>query len=308
MSAGWVAGTVRARLLLRRRLGEERAREVAHSPSLRDAIALLAASGYGPEAQANRELAHAQRAVAATLLLQLRVLAAWLPPAGAASLRALAGWFELLNIQDRLAYQLGAPLRKPFELGGLSTAWSRLSATQSPTELRRALASSAWGDPGDESPERVHLSLRLAWAERLLAAAPELSELVSGGLALLTARELFAAGRPLELLATRPVPTLGASWTQARTFDELAAQLPDRASWPLADVDHAEDLWLGELGWWRRAEDVGHALLRSGGEGSAPVLGAVLLLAVDAWRAGAALEIAAANGGAELWEVLSGAA
>jgi hypothetical protein len=305
MSAGWVAGTVRARLLLRRRLGRERAVDVAACHSLRDGLALLAGSGYGPEVHAQQDLAEAQRAVAATLLLHLRVLAAWLPPSGAASLRALAAWFELVNIQDRLAYLLGDRLPKPFELGGLSTAWSRLSQAQSPSELRRALASSAWGDPGDESSERVHLALRLAWADRVLGAAPELSEVVSGGLALLTARELFAAGRPLELLATRPVPALDSTWQTARTFPELVERLPDRASWALAQVDRIDELWLAELAWWSRAQDVGRALLRSGGGRQAPVLGAVLLLAVDAWRTSAALEVAAANGPAELQEALN---
>jgi hypothetical protein len=307
MSAGWVAGTVRARLLLRRRLGNQRAVDVAASRSLRNGLALLAASGYGPEIRVGQDLPEAQRAVAATLLLHLRVLAAWLPPAGAASLRALAAWFELVNIQDRLAYQLGGPLQKPFELGGLSTAWRRLSETQSPAELRNALAGSAWGDPGGDDPQQIHLALRLAWADRLLAAAPELSELVSGGLALLTARELFAAGRPLELLATRPVPTFGPGWQTARTFPELVERLPTRASWTVEDVDGPEELWLAELGWWRRAQDLGDGLLRSGA-GPAPVLGAVLLLAVDAWRTGAALELAASDDAGELKEVFSGAA
>lgn len=308
MSAGWVAGTVRARLLLRRRLGRERALDAAACGSLREALALLAGSGYGRDLQPNLDLPGAQRAVAGTLLLHMRVLAAWLPPAGAAALRALAAWFELANVQDRLAYQLGAPLEKPFELGGLSTAWSRLSQTQTPAELRDALAHSAWGDPGGDGPEQLHLALRLAWAERLLAAAPELAELVSGGLALLTARELFAAGRPLELLAGRPVPTLGSDWQTARTFPELVTRLPGRASWAVAGVDGADALWLSELAWWSRAQGLAEGLLRSGGDGRAPVLGAVLLLAVDAWRAGAALELAGSGAPADLKEAFRDAA
>ena len=308
MSAGWVAGTVRARLLLRRRLGSRRIAEVADSGSLREALAMLAASGYGPQVRIDFDLAEAQRAVASTLLLHLRVLAAWLPPSGAASLRALAAWFELVNIEDRLAYQLGGGLRRPFELGGLSTAWSRLSETQSPAELRRALAASAWTDPGGETPEEVHLALRLAWADRMLAAAPELVELVSGGLALLTARELFASGRPLELLAVRSVPGLGSQWQAAPTLAELVDSFPPRACWSLAGVDGADELWLAELGWWRRARELGNALLRSGGEGRAPVLGAVLLLAVDGWRTAAALELAGATDAKELREVFRDAA
>ena len=118
---------------------------------------------------------------------------------------------------------------------------------------------------------------------------------------------MFAAGRPLELLATRPVPTLGPGWQTASTFPELVERLPTRASWAVADVDGVEDLWLAELGWWRRAQDLGDALLRSGA-GRAPVLGAVLLLALDAWRTGAALELAASDDAGELKEVFSGAA
>lgn len=308
MSLPWVAGAVRARLLLGRRLGRRRALEAAACRTLDDALPLVAAGGYLRDVQAAPDLAAAQRAVAGTLLLRLRVLAAWLPPEGAIVLRVLAAWFELVNIEDRLAYLLGGPLRRPFELGGLSTAWNALAQAQSPGELRTALARSAWGDPRSEAPERVHFGLRLAWAERVAATAPEVARLADGAVALLVARELFAAGRPPELLASRRIRGLGTRWQDARTLPELIARLPVRASWALAGVERADDLWRGELAWWREAERAGVRLLRESGESRQGVVGASLLLAADAQRASAALGLAALGRRPELEEAFAATA
>jgi len=46
MSAGWVAGSVRARGLVRHRLGARAAGQLAASRSLRDAQRVLAATAY----------------------------------------------------------------------------------------------------------------------------------------------------------------------------------------------------------------------------------------------------------------------
>ena len=82
MSAAWVAGSVRGRLLLGRRLGRGPALDLARAGTPGEALSLLAASPYGRGAERPEDVAAAQRAIAETLLLHLRLLAGWLPPPG----------------------------------------------------------------------------------------------------------------------------------------------------------------------------------------------------------------------------------
>jgi hypothetical protein len=296
LSAGWVGASVRARLLLRRRLGRERVAQLARSPSLREAIVGLMPTAYGRKLEPGLDLEAAQRAVAASTLLHLRLLSGWLPPGGADSLRSLAAWYELVNVEDRLAYLQGADLRPPFDLGGLASAWPAASQAVDATELRRALASSAWADPGGTRPDELHLALRMSWANRVMAGVPEVADLVAGGLALLVARELFVTGRPVELMLRRHLPGLGIEWERARTFAELTVALPPRAAWVLAEINAPEQLWQAELAWWRRVETDGRELMLRSHEGRAVVTGAVLQLAVDTWLTASALAAAAAGG------------
>lgn len=305
MSAGWVGASVRARLLLRRRLGRERATQLARSGSLHEAIVSLTPTAYGRELEPGLDLEAAQRAVAASTLLHLRLLSGWLPPGSAEFLRSLAAWYELVNVEDRLAYLLGAELRPPFDLGGLASAWPAASQAVDTVELRSALASSAWGDPGGTRADELHLALRVSWANRVAASMPEVGELVAGGLALLLGRELFVTGRPVELLLRRHLPALGVEWERARTFAELGASLPPRAAWVLHGVDAPEELWRAELAWWGRVESDGRALMLRSREGRAAVTGVVLQLAVDTWLTTSALA-AAALGGVGLEAVLHG--
>jgi hypothetical protein len=67
----------------------------------------------------------------------------------------------------------------------------------------------------------------------------------------------------------------------------------------LDGIDEPADLWRAEAAWWKRVEDDGFALLHSRGSGPRPLLGAVAVLAVDAWRVCAALEVSD-RGGAPL--------
>lgn len=273
MSVGWVAGSVRARALARRRMGRAAARALAASPSLDAAVATLAATPYRHDVHPGQDLAEAQRGVAATLLWHLRVLAGWLPREGADTMRLLVAWFEIANVEDLLHRLAGGAAEEPFRLGTLATAWPRLERARSPAELRTTLATSRWGDPGAETPWAVMVGMRLSWAARLAAAVDRAAAWAAGAAALLGPAALAATSLP-----------------------ELLDRLPARARWALLGVAGLDELWQAEARWWTRVERDGFELLRATGQGPAPVLGAVAVLGVDAWRVRAALELAARGG------------
>lgn len=75
MNAGWTAGAVRAKALVGRYPGGGGAREIATCHTLDDALRYLAATPYSRYARTAVGLPEAQRAVTATLLWHLRVLA-----------------------------------------------------------------------------------------------------------------------------------------------------------------------------------------------------------------------------------------
>ncbi len=261
MSAAWVAGSVRGRLLLGRRLGTEGARSLASCGSLEDALAELAGTAYAPAAAAGSALETAQRAIAAVTLFELRMLAGWLPRSAVELVRALAAWFELANVEDRLDYLLGGDLRQPYDLGALAVAWPRVALAQSPAELRAALASSVWGDPRSEDPAEIHLALRIGWARRVLAVAPEAAAWADAAAGLLLAREAAAAARA-----------------------------------PAPRAEMAGDLWTAEAAWWHAVEREAEPLARGPREGRGVVVGAAALLGLDAVRVTAALAVAARGG------------
>ena len=301
MSAGWIAGSVRARLLLERRAGPERARAVSLAPSFEDALGLLAGTIYAPSAF-GKSLEDAQRAVAAGAALQLRVLAAWLPPGGAVGLRALAAWLELVNVEDRLAYLAGGELRPPFELGVLSTAWDAVGSTQSVEELRKALSGSSWGDPGSDDPQEIGLALRLAWARRVAAQVPEAQPWAAGAVAILVAEELLVGeSRTGAVLARHD--GLGA-WAGAQTVGDLRDLLPAAGSWALHGIEDPADLWRAELRWWRRVEGDAQRMVRGRLNSRDVVVGAVALYALDAVRVATALAVAALGASLATREVL----
>ena len=299
MSAGWVAGCVRAKALARRRLGAARVRALAGTQSLDDALAELADGPYGHDVRPGQSLAEAQHAVSAAMLWNLRVLAGWLPPSGGELLRVLAGWFEVANVDEHVRGLVGEPAGSPYRLGTLATAWPRLSQTGSLAELRAALAASTWGDPGGETPRLLALGPRLSWARRVAVRIPQAERWVAGATALLVAREVFGAGgrRMPDPAATAVDGLLGSGWRTASSLEELARQVPPTARWALAGVATSTDLWRAEAGWWSHVQADGRRLLASSRFGPGPTLGAVVLLAVDAWQVQAALELAARGGG-----------
>jgi hypothetical protein len=298
VSAGWVAATVRARALARRRLGAAATRRLAASGSLPVALQALAGSSFGRQAQPELELGEAQHAVAAAILWDLRVLAGWLPRGGLRLMRVLAGWFEIANTDELLAAMAGGGQGSLFRLGALGSAWPQLRRSRSPAGLRSALAASAWGDPGGDSAYDVRIGMRARWAGRAAALGQPVSTWAAGGAALLVAGERFAAGRqpPPQVLAVA-AGLIGPRAAAAGTLAELAASLPAQARWALAGTDSPADLWRAEARWWARVDSDGMKLLATSGFSSEPVLGAAAVLAADAWRVRAALEIAARGGG-----------
>lgn len=298
-----MAGSVRARLLLEHRVGSETARELGRAGSLQAALDVLAGTPYARHGPIGPELEDAQRAVAASVALSCRVLAAWLPRDAAVGIRAMASWFELANIEDRIAYLSGGELRPPFELGVLSSVWEAAASVGSLDELRGLLGRSTWGAPGGADPEELQLWLRLSWGRRVTQQTPGAAAWAAGALAILLAAEMFVAGRVFDPELARRLD-LGLAWRDAATVSELRERLPARAAWALAGVDEPSELWRAELGWWARvgrdAESMTHARLDDPGV----VVAAVALLAIDATRVNTALAVAARSGARPALEVL----
>ena len=298
MSAGWVAGSVRARALARCRMGPEAARELASCRSLHDALQVLAATPYGANIQPGQPLAAAQREIAGAVLWDLRVLAGWLPRDGVRLLRVLGAWFEVANVDELLQTIAGRPADAEFELGALATAWPRLRHAASNAELRTALTASAWHDPGGQTLRAVRLGMRVRWAVRAAALGDPVRVWAAGAAALLAAGELFAAGQPVDdrTVMSGAVSLLGPAAPRAVVLAELASALPPRARWVIDGITTPDDLWRAEKTWLARVEQDGLRLLRTSSLDSGVVLGAVAVMACDAWRIRAALEIAARGG------------
>ncbi|HTY73601.1 MAG TPA: hypothetical protein VMI11_14470 [Actinomycetes bacterium] len=307
MSVGWVAGSVRSRAMTRRRLGREGARDLAALPSLDAALFTLAGSAYGRGVSPGQTLAAAQRGVVDTTLWNLRVLAGWVPRDGVAILRLLVGGLEIANLERHLARlgegatvrPLGGPpaREEPYQLGGLATAWPRLATTSSPGEVRAVLAASPWGDPGGESPREIGLAMRLSLADRVMAAVPAAAGWAAGAAALLVAREVLLAGLALPAAAAvSAARVLGHRAVATTTLADLTAALPSATRWALAGVGEPTEIWRAETRWWAHVDHEAGLRSRAGDAGPEALVAAVGMLAADAWRVRAALEIAARGG------------
>jgi len=306
MRGGWVAGVTRARLLVSRVIGVEHACAVAGCRSLDDGVGVLAGSAYGERVQVGMDLEAAERGVAETLLWHLRILAGWLPPGGAGLVRTLAAWFELANIDVRLAALVSDGREPPpFALGGLATAWPRIEQARSVEEVADVVAGSAWGDPGGRSPAELSLGLRVAWARRVQDAAPAARDWVAGAVALLLARELVLDGSHARAAQLQRLADVGEQALRAGSIHDLQTALP-RGAWALQGITEPTDLWRAELRWWGRLERDAPALLRTWSDEDV-VLASVTVLAIDAARAARALRAAAQGGGPELVEIVDGA-
>lgn len=297
MSAGWVAASVRSRAAASRRVGTGQIRSLAASGDLATAVSRLSAGPYGHDVHVGQDLVGAQHGVAATYLWNARVLAGWLPPRGTEAVRLLAAWAEIANVDGLLRTWSGGEPLPPYRLGSLATAWPRLRAAGSRTEVRDLLASSPWGDPGADDDHSIQMAMRLAWAARVAASVPLAAEWARAAGVLLLAHEVTAAGGQLApTTAELAARVLGPSVVEARSLEEVRAALPASLGRVLADVAGPQDLWRAEAGWWRRLQSDGTTMAVSAGFDLTPVVGVLALLAVDAWRVRAALELASRGG------------
>jgi len=320
VSSSWVAGVVRAKALARRRLGAAGARAVATSPGLTEALAALVSSSYGHDVRSGHSLGAAQHAVAASLLWNMRVLAGWLPRGHVDVVRLFAAGFEVANLDEHLSTlqhastPQGVSTDPPYSLGTLDTSWSRLSSTTAITGIAEVLETSRWQLHGCRTPRELALGLRLAWADAVVAGLPEAAGWARAGAALLVLKEVALEDRTLtEPLALRASSVLGPAFVGAvssRPGDlaGLRGDLPSGARWVFDGIDQIQDLWRGEAAWWHRVEQDGFALLRGSGYDRKPVVGALAVLAVDAWRVRAALETAARGGAEPTLEAFDGVA
>jgi hypothetical protein len=295
VSASWVAGSVRAKALARRRLGTAATHGLATAGSLSTAVELLHRSPYGARVPLEASLAQAQRGVAETLLWHLRVLAGWLPSSGAQMLRAFAGGFEIANIDEHLQAMRGRAAEPPFRLGSLATSWPSLAMAGTPEQMRTALAQSPWGEPGGGTDRELALMPRLRWGERLAAVVPAAEPWVCGAVALLVARDLVA-GRTLPPMAQSVAARMIGQVFPALSLSDIIGRVRPQAAWALENVRVAEDLWRAEAAWWRRIRQDGTRLLNSAGFGPDRVVGVVAVLAADAALVRGALELAARPG------------
>jgi hypothetical protein len=274
VSTAWVAASVRARALARRRLGAAGARRLAGSESVEQAVTTLADTPYGHDVGAVDDITMAQHGVAASLLWNIRVLGGWVPRTGVPALRAMAAAFEVANIDEHQRALRGEVAGPMFRMGSFATAWPRVAATTTLADMRDCLRTSTWGDPGSEADRVVHLYLRVAWAARVAAAVPLTEPWMRTTVELLLTRDHLITGRPIPPAVQRAAdPLVGAEYTPVE--------------------DDLRRLWRVESSFWRRVERDAFAALRGSSFDIRPTVAALALLAVDAWRVRAALETAA---------------
>lgn len=88
---------------------------------------------------------------------------------------------------------------------------------------------------------------------------------------------------------------------------ELSGRLPRAAAKALEGVTQAGELWRAEARWWSNLETSGAAMAARSTLDVTSSVGVVGLLATDAWRTRAALQVAA-RGGGDIEELLDAVA
>ncbi|WP_298584960.1 hypothetical protein [uncultured Kocuria sp.] len=256
------------------------------------------------------DLEQAERALNEAFLWRLRVLAGWLPPTGTGLARAAAGLFEIENVVA-LARRLdgGGQETPPFDLGTLATAWPRVRTATSTEELARVLDGPPWGRIGFEIDGAGSLRdvLLLAWWRRLATVAPRARPWYGMVCVLTAARlQLFDGAAPMQPLLRFLRPVLGRTWETADGMTAFAAAVPPHLRGIISGVEQPEGLWRAEARFGFAVEDDGFRLLHGSLPGAEVVLGALAVLAVDAWRVRVALTAATIGAGAgEVLDVMA---
>jgi len=297
--------------MAQRRTGTGTSHTIAAQPSVDHGLDLLRHSVYEQRlAQATTRLEQ-ERATMDAVLWQLRVLAGWIPATGTRLVRAAAGGFEMANIlalarsfaaADGSAAPTTAPPARFYDMGSLSTAWPRLRTSANSRQLAARLLSSPWGDvwPRETStaaPSSLRDTLTVAWITRLARVAPGAWPWAQGSASLRAARMLLVdqvSPAPHFLHLVRPV--IGTAWQRASSLTTLTDTLPRGIRPLLHDLDGPQDLWRAEARLTSRIEEDGFRMLRGSSPGPEVVLGAITVIALDAWRVRAALAAAEAGG------------
>jgi len=307
MSIGWVAGSVRARLLDRHRVGRDTARAIGESPTLAAARDRLGGTAYSKALDEATSIAATQHAVWATVLWDLRVLAGWLPARGVAALRTFAAFFEIENIESRLVALEGGGELTTFDLGALASVWPQMRDAVSSSDLRDRLRL-WWAEAESDDRADILRSCRLEWARRMSEIG--VAEQWGAGFAALVVARALVSGHHWGLDLTRRAPQLGRRAASASSLDEFVSVLPDSARWvfeAVGGVDaNAADLWMAEARWWSRLDRDGGRLLRRTRPGPDIVIGAVGRRMSDAWRTTSVLSLVGRGPcGQELLDVLA---
>jgi hypothetical protein len=279
MSGAWIAGNVRARGLAAADLSDV-ADRVARSAGLQTACSVLGPTKWGHHLDEVATVEAAQRKIFETLLWQLRILAGWLPSDGVEAIRSCVMWFEIRNVEDRLAYFAGARAEPPYQLGRLGIISRRLGGTGNAGDVRHLMRMSAWGDPRGDDVYAIRIWMRRTWYRRARVAAPELRPWADAAASLFANRERLAQR------------------SGGRTVVPITPLLPPAWSWATAVRSSGQDLWHAEERWWAQVREEGLRMLHSSIGTQGPAVGAVAMLASSAHRIATALEIAA-GGGAE---------
>jgi hypothetical protein len=138
----------------------------------------------------------------------------------------------------------------------------------------------------------------------VIGAVPDAQPWAGAAVALLAARDIGRTDLPAAL-ARRIDAIAGASTARAGSLPAFAAALPRRASWVFAGDGGPDDLWRAEADWWHRLDRDGQGLLTRHRFGAPVVVGAIAVLAADAWRTRAALACAARGGAVEVFDEIA---